>query len=408
MTEPEVDYRAVFEALPSGIAVLNRRLEFVGVNDAYARMAERDPEELIGQYIFRIFPDNPFDSHGGPRTVGASFRRVLANGERDSLPLQRYDVQRTDRPGAFEERYWSIVNIPLRGPSGSVDYVVHRVEEVTAFIRTRGAAGQGDRGPRELEGEIYMRAHELQEINERLRTAHAREREVALTLQAAMLPAPRPVSHRAAVRYHPAVGALNVCGDWYDLVDLPRDRMAVAVGDVVGHGLNAAGVMGQLRSALSAASRATTGPAEALEALGLYSRSIEGAEATTAVSAFIDWPAHTIKYSSAGHPPPALADSEGRVRFLDLATDPPLGARLDHVTRPQATARFTDGSTLVLYTDGLIERRYEDIDEGLSRLASALARHHALDPDPLADVLLSELLPPTGATDDTALVVLRL
>jgi serine phosphatase RsbU (regulator of sigma subunit) len=223
-----------------------------------------------------------------------------------------------------------------------------------------------------------------------------------------MLPAPRPVGHRAAVRYQPAVSALNVCGDWYDLVDLPHDRIAVAVGDVVGHGLHAAGVMGQLRSALSAASRATTGPGEALEVLGRYARSVEGAESATAVSAFIDWPARTIKYSSAGHPPPAVADPEGRVRFLDRATDPPLGARPEHVVRPQATARFVRGSTLVLYTDGLIERRDEDIDEGLNRLAASLARHHALDPEALADALLSELLPPEGATDDSALVVLRL
>ena len=138
------------------------------------------------------------------------------------------------------------------------------------------------------------------------------------------------------------------------------DRMAVAVGDVVGHGLPAACVMGQLRSALSAASRASAGPARALEVLGLYARSVEGAESTTAVTAWIDWESHTIAYSSAGHPPPALLRGDGRVEFLDGATDPPLGARPEHVDRPEAGTDFVAGDTLVLYTDGLIERRTED------------------------------------------------
>lgn len=114
-----------------------------------------------------------------------------------------------------------------------------------------------------------------------------------------------------------------MCGDWYDLVDLPETgRTAVAVGDVVGHGLRAAGVMGQLRSALSAASRVAGGPAEALEVLGLYARYVDGAESTTAASVFIDWAGRTLTYSSAGHPPPAVCDPQGAVTFLDQATDP--------------------------------------------------------------------------------------
>lgn len=123
------------------------------------------------------------------------------------------------------------------------------------------------------------------------------------------------------MRYRPATAALNVCGDWYDLVDQPG-RTAVAVGDVVGHGLHAAGVMGQLRSALSAASRVAEGPGQALEVLGLYARSVDGAESTTAVSVFIDWHSSTLTYSSAGHPPPLLCHPDGTVVLLDRATDP--------------------------------------------------------------------------------------
>jgi serine phosphatase RsbU (regulator of sigma subunit) len=233
---------------------------------------------------------------------------------------------------------------------------------------------------------------------------------VALALQEAMLPAPRQVGHhRAAVRYRPAVGALNVCGDWYDLVDLVGgDRIGVAVGDVVGHGLEAAGVMGQLRSALSAASRVAAGPAQALDVLGRYAHVIDGAESATAVTTFIDCDRHVITYSSAGHPPPLLVHADGRTEFLDQATDTPLDARPDPIPRPQAETTFLPGATLVLYTDGLIERRREDIDTGLDRLADALRSHRDQDPETLADTVLSELLPPGGATDDTALIIVRL
>jgi serine phosphatase RsbU (regulator of sigma subunit) len=225
-----------------------------------------------------------------------------------------------------------------------------------------------------------------------------------------MLPAPRQVGNRrTAVRYRPAVGALNVCGDWYDLVDLVGgNRIGVAVGDVVGHGLEAAGVMGQLRSALSAASRVAEGPAQALNVLGRYAHVVDGAESATVVTTFIDFDHHTITYSSAGHPPPALIHTDGRVEFLDQATDPPLDARPDPVPRPQATTTFTDGATVVLYTDGLIERRGEDIDTGLDRLSAALLRHREADPETLADAVLLELLPPGGVTDDTALIIVRL
>ncbi|SEO15562.1 SpoIIE family protein phosphatase [Actinacidiphila rubida] len=408
-TRPKIDFQSVFRTLPAGLAVIGPDMVYMDVNPAYEHMAGRSCVDLIGRNVFELYPDNPRDAEAdGSRNVAASIRRVLDTGERDTMGLQRYDVERADLPGVYEERYWSIVNLPVRGPDGEVEYVVHRVEEVTDFIRTHGTRSGDYRTPRDLEGELYMRARELQTVNEQLRHAHAREREVALTLQAAMLPAAQGNGHPVAVRYRPAVGALHVCGDWYDLVDLPGDRIAVAVGDVVGHGLTAAGVMGQLRSALSAAVRVTDGPAAALETVGLYASSVPGAECTTAVSAYLDWTAGSVTYSNAGHPPAALLQPDGSVDFLDAATDPPLAARPDPGTRPEATVPLVPGGTLVLYTDGLVERRGEDYDISLTRLARALNHHRNLAPDPLADALLSDLLPPDGAQDDTALVIIRL
>ncbi|MFI1979579.1 MULTISPECIES: PP2C family protein-serine/threonine phosphatase [Streptomyces] len=405
MSGPGIDYQAVFQAMPGAVALLTPGLVYADVNEAFLSISGRTREQLIGRYLFDVFPDNPQDpSATGMRNLRASLERVAATGERDSMALQRYDVEHPDRPGEWRERYWSPVNTPVLAPDGSVALLLHRVEEVTELIRARG----GEDRAQILESELYTRARELQEVNERLRRAHAREREVALHLQEAMLPTPRLLGrHQAAVRYRPATGALNVCGDWYDLVDLPG-RTAVAVGDVVGHGLRAAGVMGQLRSALSAASRVADGPAQALDVLDLYARDLYGAESTTAVSVFIDWDSRTLTYSSAGHPPPALCHPDGTVVLLDGATDPPLGASPDHASRPQGHTGFADGAVLVLYTDGLVERRREDIDTGLARLTRTLAEHHTAAPDALADVLLGNLLPPTGSTDDTALVVLRL
>ncbi|MFI8529298.1 PP2C family protein-serine/threonine phosphatase [Streptomyces aquilus] len=409
MADAGIDYAAVFQALPGMVAVLTPELVYVDANEEFVRMSGRSRQQLVGHYLFDVFPDNPGDpAASGMRNLAASLQRVLATGERDTMAVQRYDVQSLEQPGCWEERYWSPVNAPVFGPDGKVALLVHRVEEVTEFIRDRG--GPVDTRARALEAELYLRARELQQVNERLRKAHAREREVALALQEAMLPAPRQVrDHRAAVRYRPAVGALNVCGDWYDLVErIGGDRICVAVGDVVGHGLAAACVMGQLRSALSAASRVAEGPAQALDVLGRYANVVPGAESATVVTTFVDFDVRTVTYSSAGHLPPALVHADGRVEFLDAATDPPLDASPDPVSRPEATAGFREGDTLVLYTDGLVERRREDIDAGLARLADSLARNRRADPAAMADAVLLELLPPEGATDDTALIVVRL
>jgi serine phosphatase RsbU (regulator of sigma subunit) len=411
-----VDYAAVFQALPVPTLLLTPALVIADANRAFVRTSGRSLAELVGQYVFDVFPDDPSDPEAsGPRTLHTSLERVLATGEPDTMALQKYSVEVPDRPGVYEERYWSPVNVPVLGADGRVVLIVHRVEEVTDLVRPRRAlrAIPGRVLSREdaMAADLITRSQELQELNERLREDQARLREIAVTLQRSMLPAPASAEDPAvAVRYRPAVGFLHVCGDWYDLFELDADRLAVAVGDVVGHGLEAAGVMGQLRNALSAAIRATGRPTSALTTLARHALTVEGALATTVVQAVVDRSRRTVTYSRAGHPPPLLAHADGTVEFLDGATDPPLGAGDDLAAREEATVPYAPGATLVLYTDGLVERRDEDIDTGLRRLADSLERHHALDAERLADAVLDHLAPDPekGSDDDTALVVLRL
>ncbi|MGW5665648.1 PP2C family protein-serine/threonine phosphatase [Streptomyces sp. NPDC003758] len=411
---PDIDYAALFAATPSPYLVLGTDLVILEVNQAYLDATRRTREDLIGRHVFDAFPDNPNDPGAdGVRNLNASLHRVLISRQPDTMALQKYDIPIMGRPGVFEERWWSPINTPILRSDGSVGSIIHRVEDVTAYVQTHGTGDwrlSNKLSEREaLEAELYARARELQRLNEELRQAHRRERVVALTLQEAMLQSPDLAHHEnVAVRYLPATGSLNVCGDWYDLVDLPDDRFAVAVGDVVGHGLEAAAVMGMLRSALSAATRALERPAQALEVLGLYARSVEGALNTTAVKVMVEPRSQLLIYSSAGHPPPVLVHQDGSCEMLDRATDPPLGARPQHVPRPQAGQTYLPGDTLVLYTDGLIERRDQSIEAGLNRLRDVLCRQCSLSPERLADALLAWLGVAGGARDDIALVVVRL
>ncbi|SCK41126.1 PP2C family protein-serine/threonine phosphatase [Streptomyces sp. WMMB 322] len=414
MERSEIDYEALFAATPSPYLVVDPGLYIVDANRAYLRATGRTRDDLVGQYVFDAFPPNPDDpwSHGVVN-LAASLHRVLELRRVDTMALQKYDIPVVSRPGEFEERWWSPINTPVIGPDGSVVHIIHRVEDVTAFIKERDrhlpSAGEATAERfRTAESELYARAQELQKANEELRRAHARESRVALTLQEAMLYSPGLPRPGVAVRYLPAVGTLNVCGDWYDVADVPGDGFTAAVGDVVGHGLEAAGIMGMLRSALSAAMRATDRPARALQILDLYAGSVEGAQCATAVKVRVDPQERLITYSSAGHLPPVLLHRDGACELLDRATDPPLAAGLQTGPRPEAHASYTTGESLVLFTDGLVERRGEDIDRGIARLTQVLASCGGLDAEQVADDVLAGLGVSEGAADDIALVVIDL
>jgi serine phosphatase RsbU (regulator of sigma subunit) len=164
---------------------------------------------------------------------------------------------------------------------------------------------------------------------------------------------------------------------------------------------------GQLRSALSAATHGADGPPEALDTLDRYARTVEGSLGTTVLQVRLDRSRETIRYSRAGHLPPLLVTPDGEATYLDDGAGVPLGAGPEDVRHPKAERPLPPGSTLVLYTDGLVERRGHAIDTGLAALVEAVRHHLALGVEPLADAILADLRDEGAAPDDTVLVVAR-
>jgi serine phosphatase RsbU (regulator of sigma subunit) len=228
--------------------------------------------------------------------------------------------------------------------------------------------------------------------------------DVAVTMQRAVL-GPTALPDGFAVHYEPASGTLEVGGDWYDVVDLPGDRYGVVVGDVVGRGLAAAAVMGQLRSAGRALLLESQSPAHVLQALDRFAELVPGAAVSTVFCAVIDRERKTLRYSSAGHPPAILVQADGTSGLLEEASSLPL-AVADGLVRPEIDVHLPDGATLLLYTDGLIERRNEAIDEGTARAVEVLRAARHLGAPHLAEVLTERLLA-DAPDDDVAFLLYR-
>ncbi|MCW2717211.1 SpoIIE family protein phosphatase [Pseudonocardia sp.] len=257
---------------------------------------------------------------------------------------------------------------------------------------------------RELAGSLASRAALA---FERLTLAAMRD-EVADTLQRSLLPSALPVLSRLdlAARYLPAAWGSKAGGDWYDVLELDDDRVAVVVGDVVGQGPSAAAVMGQLRSALAAHLLHEQPPATALRLLDRFAQRIDGARGSSVVCLVIDTRTGVLRWARAGHPPPLVLDEAG-ARYLDDAEGCVLGVPgAPPFTEGGAVLR--PGASVLLYTDGLVERRTEIIDDGLDRLAAA-AGAHASDPTPmLIPAVLRDVVDGAGPADDIAVLVARL
>ncbi|MER5185503.1 SpoIIE family protein phosphatase [Streptomyces sp. NPDC002896] len=250
---------------------------------------------------------------------------------------------------------------------------------------------------------------------------YARQRTAALTLQRDLLP--HHVGGGAAVdvasRYVPADMDHGVGGDWFDVIKLSGARVALVVGDVVGHGINAAATMGRLRTAVRTLADLELPPHELLAHLDdtvrrLNDENEEDAETqdtapavvgATCLYAVYDPVARRCSLARAGHPPPAIIDPQGHVTFPDLPAGAPLGLGLGMVPFESTDMELPEGSVLALYTDGLVESRDDDIDVGLDRLGAVLAETGSSLEDLCSQVI--ETLPTQAPADDVTLLLAR-
>ena len=320
---------------------------------------------------------------------------VVCSGELtswDQLPSRARDVINARRDGELLDSPTTepgMAAIAVRHPDGMLVMFIEleerrpfTSEDHTLLTVLAGRLGQG-----------LQRVHHLDQ-----------QRETALALQHAILGP--SVSGGFAVRYQPATRPLHVGGDWYDVVNLDDGRIALIVGDCVGHGLAAAAVMGQLRSACRALLLEHPSPSATLMALDRFAAQLEGARCTTAFCAVLNPEDGEVVYSSAGHPPPILVMADTATTLLEGASATPLGLPYDR-SRPEARTTMPPRSTLLLYTDGLIERRREPLDHGIQRATDLVQDNRDTALEGLADQIMSRLAPSGGYQDDVAVLLYR-
>jgi PAS domain S-box-containing protein len=242
-----------------------------------------------------------------------------------------------------------------------------------------------------------------------LRALEEQERQIAIGLQRALLPVRllgRPEIKLAAV-YEAGSDALEVGGDWYDAFELPEGRIALTVGDVVGHGLAAAAAMGQVRTALAALAYHSSGPGQLLERLDGFLARTKTTDFATVCYVVLDPASGALEYASAGHPPMIVVSPAGETTWLAEGQSPPLSGDPARA-REQASTVLEPGSMLVLYSDGLVERRKEPIEHGLRRLAEAAGSVASLSVEVACSALMAKLEVDESRDDDVAVMALRL
>ncbi|WP_455353278.1 SpoIIE family protein phosphatase [Streptomyces sp. SYSU K217416] len=344
---------------PIGLGVLGTDLRYVSVNPAEERMNGVPATEHVGRHVHEVLPflDASFE---------ATMREVLATG----IPvLDQYTVGRTPAD-PDNEHAWSISFHRLEAPSGKVLGVVTSSVDVTERHRA---------------------------VQEQRRTV--------LTLQRSLLPHPPPQRPGLAVasRYQPAQAASEIGGDWFDVIPLGGDHTALVVGDVMGSGVGAAATMGQLRTATRTLAGLDLAPAQVLQHLDHITEDLEQDIIATCVYAVYDPHGAQCHISLAGHLPPALLRFDGKHQLLNLPTGTPLGVGKSdfHTT----TLALHPGDQLVLYTDGLVERRDQPIDACLDALLTLLDDPHR-SLDETCELLLRTLRHPADH-DDVALLIAR-
>ncbi|MBO0693990.1 MAG: serine/threonine-protein phosphatase, partial [Acidimicrobiaceae bacterium] len=237
---------------------------------------------------------------------------------------------------------------------------------------------------------------------------YERQHEISLTFQQSLLPEAIPdiPGLSIATRYEPSAPSLQVGGDWYDVIELSGGQIGLVVGDVMGHGIRAASVMGQLRLALRAYAIDGYGTAEVIDRVDRLLGRLDGSQYATTVYAVIHPESGQIEIVNAGHPQPLLLDPSGHADFINAGRSTPLGIGLPGRARQEESFAIQSGSMLFLYSDGLIESRDRPIDEGMARLRS-VATNFDGSPEEFCNLVLATVTD-TTLQDDVCLLAVHL
>ncbi|MDT0616307.1 SpoIIE family protein phosphatase [Streptomyces lancefieldiae] len=322
----------------------------------------------------------------GMRDLGVRAREALPELDEPGLFPLLDQVQRSGRPRTLKSR---------KAPDG-------RSYTFTCTPVTEGGGSDGARGVLVFATDVTDHA----EAAGRLRASERRQRETAVTLQRSLLPQEleEPDDLRVAATYHPGGTEAAVGGDWYDVITLGGGRTALVIGDVMGRGVRAAAIMGQLRTAVRAYARLDLPPHEVLQLLDGLAAEIDANQIATCVYAIHDPNEGRLVYASAGHLPILVRDENGTVQRADEPTGPPLGT--GGWVHTSGSIALSPGSTAVLYTDGLVERRNEDLDEGIAALERALSGATG-SPQVICDRLVRSAGVTPDHDDDVAVLVLQ-
>ena len=307
---------------------------------------------------------------------------------------ERITADPSERERARAAGITSLIAVPLLDPAGPFGALVFSYAES---------------GRRYTDDDVPL----AQEIARRVAPAvenairFEREQQLVEVLQRSLLPEALPDLPEAelAARYLPGTSGVKIGGDWYDVVRVADGRLVLAIGDVVGHGVRAAAAMGRLRHTVQFCALEGLSPSQILTRVNAYLIDAGSSDMATLLVMSYAPETGTVRLSTAGHPPPLVREPDGTLTYLPGGRGMPLGA--------SSSARYTEeravlapGAVLVLYTDGLVERRHEPLDVGFLRLGETVARAPD-DLEKLADHLLDELLDESGPADDVAVLVMR-
>jgi anti-sigma regulatory factor (Ser/Thr protein kinase)/putative methionine-R-sulfoxide reductase with GAF domain len=238
----------------------------------------------------------------------------------------------------------------------------------------------------------------------RLLNAVEREHRNAVMLQRSLLPRRfgAVLGVTVAARYLPARD--EVGGDWYDMIQLPHGQVGIVIGDVAGHGLAAATLMGQLRTALHAYALAGHGPGQTLQLVDHFAVSLEEEVMASAALAVLNPQKGVVTFASAGHLPPILVSADGQARVVEVPVAPPLGA-FGFKSCPEQELALGQGEIMLLYTDGLIERRGISLWSSIDTLVASITGVH--NPEDACLMVMDRLVPQRGPADDVAVIAVQ-